>query len=69
MAREGTLADPPGVPSCAICGSDDCVHFKEAPYPETYPFLPGGYDKRGDQNVQPRPIVGKRTRKGLTWRS
>lgn len=67
MAREGTLADPPGVPSCAVCGGADpnCTNhqFEHAPYPDDYPFLPGGYDRNGDQNVTPRPLVGARRRK------
>lgn len=68
MATEETLADPLGVSSCAVCGSSECKRFHEAPYPSDYPFLPGGYDRRGDQNVQPRPIEGARKR-GMRWRS
>lgn len=63
--QDGTLVDPPGDPSCTVCGSDECARFHEAPYPDDYPFLPGGYDRHGDQNVQPRPQKGRRRGGGL----
>lgn len=65
---EGTLVDPPRDPSCAVCGSDTCEAFHNAPYPDDYPLLPrgpgrGGYDRNGDNNVEPREIAGTRRRK------
>jgi hypothetical protein len=81
MATDGTLVDPPGVPSCAVCGSENCRQFSHAPYPDDYPFMPnvstdpavfraaGGYDKTASQDVQPRPIRGARRGGGLRWRS
>ena len=68
-AREGTLADPPGVSSCAVCGSEDCKQFHEAPYPSDYPFLPGGYEKNASHDVQPRPIAGERKKRRMRWHS
>jgi hypothetical protein len=81
MATDGTLVDPPGVPSCAVCGSDECGQFHHAPYPDDYPFMPnvshdpavfraaGGYDRHASQNVEPRQVRGARNPRGLTWRS
>lgn len=39
----GTLYQPEGEGACSVCGSLECEQFHEAPYPEHYPFLPGGY--------------------------
>jgi len=68
---DGTLAEPSssGVPSCPVCGSDDCRQFHPMPHPDDYPFLPGGYDDRAVAGP-PEPVrQGARKGPGLRCRS
>lgn len=60
---EGTLADPPRDLSCAVCSSPECKQFHEAPYPDDYPFLPGGYARDAEHGPPEHENVGKRRRK------